>query len=175
MNHALAPRKRQCSICKAVAHLEDVAIRLWDEHGNALPPKAALEYLRGIGMGGTDQAIRDRIKTHRTHVEKWMSEGAVTVYSPARAESKVIRVDDTPRGPSRWLDVQQQGMDIGSEALRLLADRLGTMEDKELIAVAKMGQSAASKRADLEAKGRHLAQVDELLNLVATAGGRKEE
>lgn len=174
MNPANHPRTPRCAVCRSVAHLEDVALRLFDENGNRRKPADAIAYLRGIGMGGTDEAIRRRVDVHRKHIERWLASG-VEVYSPAAAEAKVIRVNPDDRGPARWLDVQQRGMDIGDEALRILAQRLGTMEDKELIAVAKLGQTAASKRADLEAKGRHLAQVDELLNLVATAGGRKEQ
>jgi hypothetical protein len=46
------------------------------------------------------------------------------------------------------------------------------MEDKELVAVAKLGVTAAQKVGDWEAKGRKLAQVDELIKL---ASGRIED
>lgn len=63
--------------------------------------------------------------------------------------------------------MNEAAIDTGLDALGLLQARLGTMEDRELIAVAKLGQAASSKRGDWEAKGRQLNQMDALIRLAA--------
>jgi hypothetical protein len=63
--------------------------------------------------------------------------------------------------------VNQNAVNIGNEALGVIQSHLGDMEDKELVAVAKLGVVAAQKVGDWEAKGRKLAQIDSLIRLAS--------
>lgn len=168
-NPALAPRMRRCVVCKEVAALEDVAYRLFDETGQHIGngTRHAAEYLRSVGMGGSPQTIRNRLVRHRDHIDSWLGRGGAVV--PAHVEAGVQRIPE-PAGPTRWLDAQQNAINLGNEALRLLAGRLDRMEDRDVIAVAKLGTVAAGQRGALEAKGKALSQVDQLLRLIAGAG-----
>jgi hypothetical protein len=100
-----------------------------------------------------------RLKMHADHVEVSMLGG-----QPA-APGALTRIE--PAGPSHWLDVNQNAVNIGNEALGVIQSHLGDMEDKELVAVAKLGVTAAQKVGDWEAKGRKLAQVDSLIRLAS--------
>lgn len=167
-NPALAPRLPGCRVCSAVHALEDVAWRIWREDGSFIGYTDAAAYLRSIGMTGSDEAIRKRIARHRAHVEAWLAEGAPNAYTPG--VEAVRRIATAERGPVRWLDVAQTGAELGMESLRLLSMRLGTMDDRDLIAVAKLGLGAANKIGDMEARGRALYQVDGILRLAAGLG-----
>ena len=68
-NPALAPRVKRCTLCQEVEALEDVAARLYDEDGRHLRTKPVIEYLRSIGVGGTSQALYNRVTRHRKHVD----------------------------------------------------------------------------------------------------------
>lgn len=172
MNPALSPRSTACLICKEVADLADVALRLWDEDGErlSLGPQRVAKYLAAIGVPGSPRALQARAVRHRDHCERYMG-----------GERKLVAADDLvvkiaqPMGPARWLDVQQDAMNLGRDALAALAERLrtGGMEDKDIVALAKLGAATAGKRADLEAKGRKLNQMDELLQLAAGLYGQE--
>ena len=178
MNAALVPRHPQCYVCKHVAQVEHVSVLLFDEDGQprrtarGLSLAPAVDYLRSIGLPGTPVTMGRRVKAHAKHIEDYLANpgpiAPVTV-----EEVGVTRL--RPEGPVRWLDLQEQAMEVGRDALSLLAARLEVMEDKEIIAVAKLGTAAASKRADLEAKGRRLNQVDGLLRLAAGIAAESDD
>lgn len=170
MNPALSPRSTACRICKDVADLADVALRLWDEDGErlGLGTQRVAQYLKSIGIAGSKRALEARAETHRDHCERYVNGERRNV----AAEGEVV----IPKlGPARWLDVQQDAMDVGREALSKALERLsaGEMEDKDVIALAKLGVGAAGTRANLEAKGRKLNQMDELLQLAAGLTGQR--
>lgn len=127
-------------------------MRLFDEDLNHLPIKGAVEYLRAVGLEGTRRQLEAIAMTHRRHVDKFLARGAAV--APAQIAEGVTRIPP-PVGNTRWLDANQSGIDVGMSALGQIATRLqsGAMEDRDVIAVAKLGQTAASKRADLELKG----------------------
>ena len=165
-NPRLSPRSTTCTVCRDVRELVDVNLRLWDEDGDRIP-SGHLEvgrYLKSIGLAGSDRALVARAQRHRDHCERYADGQRRNVSAAPEAEVIVPKL-----GPARWLDVQQDAMDAGRAALARLQTRLesGTMEDKDVIALAKLGTTAAGKRADLEAKGRKLSQMDELLQLAA--------
>lgn len=180
MNLALAPRQRKCTVCAEITAVEDVTLRLIDSEGNAIlkGTAEAAKYLRSIGMAGTPQRIYNLLVTHRKHVLRWFRQqrtraletGVETdgVVVPMQVENGVQRIP-APTGDVRWLDVMQQGMDLGSEALRQAMSRLtsGEMEDKDVISLAKMGVSTATTRANIELKGRKATGLDELMKLAA--------
>lgn len=152
VNPVLAPRKPKCRACNHVASIEDVTIRLYDPDLNPLPLAGAVEYLRTVGMDGTNRQLRAIALVHRRHVDKFIERGGAV--APAELKDGVSRIPP-PVGNTRWVDVNQQGMDVGSTALQQIGERMktGGMEDKDLIAVAKIGQGAATVRATLEMKG----------------------
>jgi hypothetical protein len=152
VNPTLAPRQPKCRACALVATIEDLTIRLYDPELNPLPVAGAVEYLRAVGLSGTNRQLQAIALSHRRHVDKWMERGGAI--APAQIAEGVSRIPQ-PIGNTGWVDLTQRGMDAGSEALRIIAERMrtGAMEDKDVIAVAKLGQVAASKRADLELKG----------------------
>jgi hypothetical protein len=170
-NPRLSPRSTACSLCRDVRELADVALRLWDEDANRIPGGTAQvgRYLKSIGIAGTKRALEARAETHRDHCERYADGERKNV---AAVDGEVV----VPRlGPSRWLDVQQDAMDVGRSALARLQEYIdaGLLQPKDMIAAAKMGVGAAGKRADLEAKGRKLSQMDELLELAAGLTGQK--
>jgi len=163
-NPRLSPRSTACSICRDVSELVDVNLRLWDEEANRIPggTQQVARYLKSIGTAGSKRALEARAETHRDHAERYADGDRKNV----AAEGEVI----VPKlGPARWLDVQQDAMDMGRSALAAALVRLDTggMKDKDIIALAKLGVGAAGKRADLEARGRKLNQMDELLQMAA--------
>jgi hypothetical protein len=165
VNPAEAPRAPKCRVCTYVATPADVTIRLFDPELLPLPLDGAVEYLRAVGFAGTNRQVQAIALSHRRHIEKWM-EHAVGI-APAHIESGVSKIP-RPMGDTRWIDLNQRGMDVGSEALALLSQRIATggMEDKDVIAAAKLGQAAASTRANLELKGA-LKRAEALAKLAA--------
>lgn len=170
-NAALAPRAKRCVICAEVQALEDVAARLYDEKGRHLRTRPVIEYLRSIGMGGSPQALYNRVITHRKHVDAWLLRGAPVV--PMRVDEGLVRIPE-PMGPTRWFDAQQNAIDLGNDALRDLNARLasGELDSKDVIALAKLGVSAANTRGAMEQKGKALNSIDQLLRLAAGGVGK---
>lgn len=170
---AVAPRSKSCSICKEVSAVEHVTMMLFDEAGNHLPAKPAIAYVKSIGVAGTPTQLYNRLVTHRKHVENWIRRGQVV--APMEGEGSVVRIGEST-GPTRWLDAQQNAIDLGNEALRDLAARLavGALEPKEVIALARIGVSAANTRGALEQKGKALSGIDRLLQLAAGGVARAE-
>jgi hypothetical protein len=147
----LAPRNPKCRICTGlVADPNDVTMRLYDRDLTPQPPKAAVDYLRACGAAGSDRQIRGYVLVHRRHVDEFIArDGAV---APGDNRTDVSRIP-TLAGDANWLDVNRQGMRLGEEANRLIMARLPDLDDKHLVAVAKLGQNAATTRATLEIKG----------------------
>lgn len=152
VNPVLAPRRPKCRACLHVATIEDLTLRLYDPDLNPLPLAGGVEYLRSVGMDGTKRQLEAIALAHRRHVDKFIERGGAI--APAQIADGVTRLPP-PAGDTRWLDLNQVGMNVGLSALSEIATRLqsGAMEDKDVIAVAKLGQTAAAKRADLELKG----------------------
>jgi hypothetical protein len=169
MNLALAPRHPRCRVCRDVHAVEDVNWRMWNERLKFLGYAETIEYLRSIGIGGSDDSLRRALTRHRQHVEEWAAAGAPNVYTPGAPQ--IQRLSPPERGPTRWLDVTQTGVDLGMESLRLLRARMEDMSDRDLIAVARLGLGAATTIGNMEARGRALHQVDAILRLAAGIGG----
>jgi hypothetical protein len=163
MNGALVPRKAGCWICERVANPEDVTVRLFGPDGIRLQGRgaytAAANYVKGMGYTVAHDLMIRRLKIHGEHVELSMQAG-----KPALPGS-LIPVK--PEGPAYWLDVNQNAVNVGNDALSMISQRMPEMEDKELVAVAKIGVTAAQKVGDWEAKGRKLAQIGDLIRLAS--------
>jgi hypothetical protein len=142
--------------------VEDVTVRLFSADGTRRFGRGATadaaEYIRAMGITLSEGSMGFRLSAHADHVEIGMQGG---IARPAA----LTRV--APPGPSHWLDVNQNAVNLGNEALGVIASHLPEMEDKALIAVAKLGVEAAQKVGDWEAKGRKLAQIDSLIRLAS--------
>lgn len=163
-NLGLAPRKPGCFICKNVAAVEHVTVLLIDSDGRDLPFKDAVQYLEGIlGPGAkTPAQLKGSLKTHRAHVRRSMERPPA--YSPLGQVTKMAPTQP-PGGSPTWVRAPDRAVDLGMEAMEALQERLSMMEDADLIAVARLGITAAGKRGDWEAKGRQLGQMDALIDL----------
>jgi len=170
-NPTLAPRARACTICTQVTAVEHVALLMYDPDGNRLPPKPVVDYLQSIGMTGAPKIIRRRVGSHRAHIDRWIERGAKVI--PIAYEGVVAHIPP-PTGNTRWIDAQQNAIDLGNEALRDLAARLdsGEMGTSDIIALAKLGVSAANTRGAMEQKGKALNGIDRLLQLAAGGLGK---
>lgn len=172
MNPALAPRVKACTVCREVAAVEHVTMMLYDEDGGHLPASGAIDYVRSIGMAGSNQSLYAKIATHRKHVDAWIARGSPL--APVDGESGVVRIPP-PAGPTRWIDAQQVAMDLGNDALRDLRARMdaGTLDTRDMIALAKLGVTTANVRGQMEQRGKALSGIDRLLQLAAggSAGG----
>jgi hypothetical protein len=163
VNGALVPRKAGCWVCEKVAAPEDVTVRLFSEDGTRRAGRgaytAAATYVRDIWTGQVSaDTLNRRLANHADHVELAMR-GAPAL------PSALTRIE--PAGPAYWLDANQNAVNVGNEALGMIHERMGDMEDKELVAVAKLGVVAAQKVGDWEARGRKLAQVGSLIRLAS--------
>lgn len=165
MNPVEAPRHPKCRVCTLVAVPQDVTIRLYDPELAHIPLEGAVEYLRAVGLSGTNRQLQAMAITHRRHVDKWMERGAAV--APALIEQGVQRIA-APIGDTRWVDLNQSGMDLGAQANAKLRERIATggMEDKDLVSIARMGQGAAKTRAELEMKGA-LKRAQEIAKLAS--------
>jgi hypothetical protein len=166
MNGALVPRKAGCWICERVASPEDVTVRLFGPDGIRLQGRgaytAAANYVKGMGYTVSHDLMIRRLKIHGEHVE--LSMDTRLGLQPALPGSLAPVV---PPGPAYWLDVNQNAVNVGNDALSMISSRMPEMEDKELVAVAKIGVTAAQKVGDWEAKGRKLAQIGDLIRLAS--------
>jgi hypothetical protein len=169
LNGALVPRSATCWVCKTVGVVEDVTVRMFTPDGQRKADYAeAKRYIRSIGYSDpSDRTLVRYLSAHANHVEKSMAGPTAAV------PSDLTRLE--PPGPSRWLDVNQNAQNVGNEALGIILSRLDVMEDRDLVAVAKIGVQAAQKHGDWEAKGRKLAQVDEIIRLAAGGSVDVEE
>ncbi len=161
----MAVRADRCRICRSVAYVEDVNARLFDSEG--VPKrqwKAAADYLRSVGVSGSYSTLVSQLQGHQKHVAQYLA-GAPA--APAAGGVTRLTVSDTP---ADWLDVNQQAMNIGLEALRGLAGRLqsGELEVKEEMELARLGLGAAHKRGDHLTRGKLLRdQAEDLLRLAS--------
>lgn len=167
MTPTLAPRMPKCQVCTLVASPMDVTIRLYDPDLNHLPFDGGLEYLRSVGLAGTKRMLMAKLLQHRRHVDHWLAKSAGAV-APAQIAEGVSRIERPL--PTTWVDANQQGIDVGSAALTILGNGLETLEARELIAVAKIGQSAAGVRASLEMKGA-IKRAEEISRLASGFDG----
>ncbi len=161
MNPVLVPRSRNCWVCKHVAKVEDVTVRLFDEKGARLAPKEAIDYLRSMGATGSPTTFYNRVNKHAQHIERHLA-NVPAIVDPA----SVVPVAPVG-GPPSWVDANAQAIEVGMEALTIIRARLMDMDDKTVVSVAKMGQSSVSKRGDWAAKGRQLDQMDAVLRLAS--------
>lgn len=150
MNPAMAPREAKCPVCTLVASPEDVTIRMYEQDTlEHLPTDAAVMYLRRVGIEGTARQLKAKVLRHRHHVDQFLNRGGAV--APAQIVEGISRIEPLP--PAAWVDTNQAGINLGMAAIGRLAEKLPNLDARDLIAVAKIGQTAAVARATLESKG----------------------
>jgi hypothetical protein len=161
----VAVRSDKCRVCSSIAYVEDVNARLFDSQMQQVGDlRDAIAYAKSCGMAGTDRMIRRELRNHAAHVYLYIH-GAPT--APGANRVQRVTVNDTP---SEWLQVNQQAMNVGMDALRSLASRLGdgSLDTRDEIEIAKLGLAAAHKRGDHLTRGKLLRdQAEDLLRLAS--------
>lgn len=148
-NRGFEGKPKGCRVCMFLVDPADATARLYDEVGDPIPPKGCIDYLIRLGMDGTRKDVERKVYAHRKHIDAWLASNETP--APAQVEYGISRIEAPPS--SRALDVNQGGIDLGMAALGRINARLSHMEDTDLIAVAKLGQNAASARITFEMKG----------------------
>jgi hypothetical protein len=156
---AYAPRNSRCGVCKRVADPSEVTAIQFDLEA---PRGAAIDYLRSVGIGSGESALRSMLGTHKRHVQAFMERGAVM--APGEVMDGLSKIPDLR--PTTWIELQQAGMDLGASAHDILKTRIALMSDEDLIAVARLGQTAAASRAVLQMKGA-LKNAEDIARLAA--------
>lgn len=170
-NLGLAKRDARCWVCQHVSKVEHVTVLLIDEAGGNLPTRPAIDYLQSIGHNASARTWQQRLRHHRLHVLRSVAKGAV--YSPVGVK-KITTV--TPQGgPPTWVRAPDRAMSIGMDALEQLQERLEEASDETLVAVARLGLTAAGMRGAWEAKGRQLGQLDALIDLAYESSVKDED
>lgn len=167
VNLGLVPRSRSgCWICRHVTAVEDVTVRLFDAELRDLPPKGAIGYMQSIGHAAKPATWQGRVAAHRKHVRRSIEKPAA--YTPLGAATLVPVAPEG--GLPSWVRAPDRAIDLGMDALTALKERMPVMEDTDLVSVARLGITAASKMGDWHAKGRQLAQMDRVFDFIADAG-----
>lgn len=162
----VAPKKRECSICTGLSPREvaDVNAAIWPEG----PEHARGRSYRADGVrvaeanGLTVEA--KTITRHADHIEAtWHL--ATTKHPPSAADLAVM--------PTDYESVMTRMADIGMQATGRIVERLPEMDDRDLISVAKLGQTAAAQREALRLRKNEGAQAGLLLEaLFGLSGGQ---
>lgn len=145
----VAQRSRVCSICREL-NPEAVAIvnaAIWPEPGVALRGRDyRIAAVRAARAGGLDVEAKT-ITRHAHHVER--SWHRVTADHPARP-------GETPVFPTDYDSIVNQAAQAGAVAMARIQTRIPSMEDRDLISVAKMGTSAVGQRKVLQMRAQEV-------------------
>lgn len=160
----VAQRSRACRICKTLTP-EKVAIvnaTIWPEPGVALRARSyRSDAVRACAAQGLEIEEKS-ITRHAIHVEK--SWHAATPASPAAP-------GEVPVFPTDYQSVATLGAKLGVVAMRRLEERVPEMEDRELVATARLGMSAATHREALRLKAQEVDTNKGLLSALFGLGG----
>lgn len=141
------PRDPGCPVCSGLADITEITdLILGGKQGGGGT------YLAVLGIGSSAKERAQMVKRHRDHARLSLAHGDIIEPEiAAPAIGKVRRIE--PLKPVGWDEANQTGIAIGAEAAERVRERLDDMKDANLIAVMKIGQSAAVTRASLELKG----------------------
>lgn len=165
----VAPRKRGCSLCGGLSPREvaDVNAAIWPEG----PEHARSRSYRTDGVrvaaanGLTVEA--KTITRHADHIEASFHI-ATPKHPPVAGDIAVM--------PTDYESVMTKMADVGMRAADRIVDRIDEMDDRDLISVAKLGQTAAAQREALRLRKNEGAQSGLLLQaLFGLSGGQLSE
>ena len=152
----VAPRKRACSVCRDLTAeaAAEVNAAIWPEPGVAV---RARDYRVAGQRAALAQGLDVEAKTitrHADHIEASWREP--TPKKPAGPrEPRVF--------PTDFQSITTFAVEKGMEALERIGERIPEMDDRDLISVARMGQSASTQREALRLRQQETETAQGLL------------
>lgn len=163
----VAQRSQTCRICKELMPdaIARVNATIWPEPGVALrAPAYRLAAVRAALAEGL-KVEEKSVTRHATHIERTWHR--VTMDKPAAAGEIVVY-------PTDYQSVIDQAAQLGAAAMGSLKTRVdnGSMDDRELVAVAKLGVGATAQRESLRVRQQEVETGQGLLaSLFGLAAG----
>lgn len=162
----VAQRSRTCRICKGLepAQIADVNAVIWPEPGVAVRARdyriAAVRAARANGLEVEEKSVT----RHATHVERsWHKVDAGRPASPG----------ELPVFPTDYTSMVGQAAQLGAVAISQLTKRAksGQMEDRELVAAARIGMTSVQHREALRMRAQEVDTAHALLAAIHGLGG----
>jgi hypothetical protein len=164
----VAPRRRECKVCSLSP--EEVALvnaAIWPEPGVAVRGR---NYRADAVRAAAAQGLVVDPKTvsrHSAHVEA--SWHVATPKKPAAAGEVAVF-------PTDYQSVASRMSGLGMAAADRIEERIPEMDDRDLVAVAKLGQTAAAQRESLRLRQQEGERATGLLEaLFGSAAGLLDE
>lgn len=164
----VAQRSRVCRVCKLTPEqIARVNAAIWPEPGVSLRAAnyriAAIRVAATFGLDVEEKSIT----RHARHIEAtWHRVGHDT--PPAPGEIPVFSTD--------YQSVTGMAAQIGAHAMDVLGRRIGALDAPDLIAVAKLGVTAATKREELRIKQAEVETAQGLMGAIfGLVGGHVSE
>lgn len=150
----VAPRKERCSICDQVpAVIAEINTAIWAQAGvDTRRQHYRADAQRVAKANGLEVEVKT-ITRHADHV--------AATWHPA-TEKMPARIGDIAVHPTDYESVVTKAAAIGQQAMEQIARDLPEYEPKVVVAVAKMGVTAVSHRAALDARKETDRTVDRL-------------
>lgn len=152
----VAPRKRACSICRDLSPEAAAAVNaaIWPEPGIAIRSRDyRVAGVRAALAQGLDVEAKT-VTRHADHIEASWHEPTAKK-PPARGEVSVF--------PTDYQSVTTAYVQLGMQAVEKITDRLPEMEPRDLVSVARMGQSASVQRESLRMRQQETETAQGLL------------
>lgn len=150
-----APRKQRCKVCRLPAESwAEVNAAIWD--GMIRRHDYAISGVRAYLAHRPDETMN--VKTmvaHVVHIEATWHTG-----TPTTRERPVFPID--------YEAMTDRAAKLSAQAMERIAERVDVMEDKDLIAAAKLGMAATQHRAAMQAKDRRQGDVLDALLMLAS-------
>ncbi len=161
----VAQRSRMCRICTALPAeaVADVNATIWPEPGASVRARNyRMDATRAAAAHGLEIEAKT-VSRHARHVEaSWHKVTAVMPAAPG----------EVPVFPVDYASMADQAAQVGAHAMKRIGERIGVMDDRELVAVAKMGVTTATQREALRMKAQEVDQNGAILRaLMGTASG----
>lgn len=168
MSMVVAQRARDCKVCALPpAQLAEVNAAIWPEPGEKWRAKGYREAaVRVCAVYDLEVEVKT-ITRHAVHIERsWHR--ASNRSKPGPGEITVF--------PTDYQSVATQAAGLGAQAMGHLAERLPEMEDRDLVAVAKLGVNAATGREALRMRAQEVDQAATIVQaLMGFASGHLSE
>lgn len=144
-----APKNPRCLVCSLPAdQWAEVNAAIWDAQERRPDYRVAAQ--RACAVFGLDVKDLKSITNHAEHVERSWHSGVQ--YPPTARERAVF--------PNDYASVTERAARLGVDAMEAISRRLEGMDNRDLIAVAKIGMGARQHQASLESKDRRSNKVE---------------
>ena len=158
----VAQRSRACTVCRMPP--QSVAVvnaTIWPVPGEKLRSRNyRIDAVRACATFGVEVEAKT-ITRHASHVER--SWHKVTTQTPAAA-------GEIPVFPTDYGSMVEQAAQVGAHAMAQLSKRVaaGALDDKDLIATARLGSGVVAQRETLRLRAK---EVDQSEAIIAALGG----